>query len=404
MTFRNRARLGFSIVAIAAAASAGAQAQQSGGTATYWMTGETASGMAAMAGGDPAAIMQAVNGRPGAAAFRRRLMLQLGSDRRAPQPAAEHLPPQGLGAGPSLPLVSPASAPPAAGNMGLPAGMERPRGRILVYWGCGERAGAGQPAVIDFASLTGGQVPAAFANASIRMASPPAAGRNAGYGEWPNARSQAQVPATGSLVGDHVVRGNYNPEMRFSLAQGQDFLAPVVLGSNTPAASGAIPLSWQPVGGARAWMVTSIGAGANGDMVMWSSSEVQVMPMMHDLIPQEEVARLVQRRVLLNGGATSCTIPAEVARAGQGAMLAVQALGPEVNLSQQRPAGARGGWRPEWTVKLRTKSTYMGLLGVDMSGMMGAQAGERAQPQNGNRPSQRPRDVLRRGIGRALGL
>ena len=34
-----------------------------------------------------------------------------------------------------------------------------PRGRLLLFWGCGERAPAGQPVILDFAKLARGEVP-----------------------------------------------------------------------------------------------------------------------------------------------------------------------------------------------------------------------------------------------------
>ena len=41
----------------------------------------------------------------------------------------------------------------------MPTEFQRPKGRILIYWGCGEHAGPGQPTVIDFATMKPGQVP-----------------------------------------------------------------------------------------------------------------------------------------------------------------------------------------------------------------------------------------------------
>ena len=40
----------------------------------------------------------------------------------------------------------------------MPQGYEKPKGRMLIYWGCGEHVGAGQPTVIDFSKLAAGQV------------------------------------------------------------------------------------------------------------------------------------------------------------------------------------------------------------------------------------------------------
>jgi hypothetical protein len=351
-------------------------------------------------GGRPSlgSMMGAMRGR--SSSYAHSLTLQLGSPRRAAgAPQAEHLPPAGLQAGPSLPLVTPQSAPGAAGPVQPWGQGERPKGRMLIYWGCGEHARPGQPVVIDFASMSAGRIPPAFANSALKPMSPPSAATSATYGEWPNARSQARVPAGGSLVGEHVVRGNYSPEIRFALAAGQDFLAPVTLTSNSAGASGSIPLVWRPVPGARAWFGGVMGAGQNGDFVIWTSSETQAAAMAFDYVAEADIARLVQSRVLMPSTADRCTVPAEVARAAPQSMLMLIALGGEANFSQPRPAAAQRGWRPEWTVKLRTKSTYSGLLGMTMPGM--SDDGDEAEDAQ-----ERPRtkkEKLRKGLGKILG-
>jgi hypothetical protein len=228
---------------------------------------------------------------------------------------------------------------------------------------------------------------------------PPSPGTSTTYGEWPNQRSQTRVPANGSLVGAHTVRGNYTPDINFTLTPGQDFLAPVVLTANSAAASGSVPLVWRPVLGSKAWLATTMGGGQNGDFVMWTSSETQVamMGMGMDYLPDGEIARLVQQRVLMPGTTDRCTVPAEVARAAPQSMLTLTAFGGEANFSNPpRPARAAASWRPDWTVKLRTKSTHMGLLGMSMENMRGEQ-GEEQQPQ------ERKRNKLRRGLGKILG-
>jgi hypothetical protein len=390
-----------------AASAAIAQAQQSGGTATYWMTAETSSGMTAMSS-NPAALMRAMSGGAQPASSRL-LQLQLGTGRRAAgEPNAEHIPPAALQAGASLPLVTPRSAPPGPASMGLPGGFERPKGRMLIYWGCGDRARTGQPAVIDFANLASGKVPPAFAALNLRGANPPAPGSSATYGEWPNQRSQASVPASGSLVGDHVVRGNYTPEIRFSLAQGQDFLAPVALTSSQPAAAGQIPLAWRPVAGAKAWFASTMGAADNGDFILWSSSETQALAMAMGHLAPDDIARLLQQKVLLPASATSCTVPAEVARAAPQSMLSLTAFGGEANFSHPvRPAKAAASWRPDWTVKFRTKSTYSGLLKMDMAAMMaGGDDSESADEAEARAPAPEKKGaegLLRKGLGRLLG-
>jgi hypothetical protein len=189
------------------------------------------------------------------------------------------------------------------------------------------------------------------------------------------------------------VRGNYSPEIRFALAPGQDFLAPVTLTSNSAASSGAVPVSWQPVANARAWFVTAMGAAEDGTMVIWTSSETQLSMMgMMDYLSQDEIARLLQQRVLLPAQTQQCTVPAEVAQRSQSAMLSVTAFGPEANFSHPaRPANARASWSPDWTVKLRTRSAYMGMLGMDMEAMMRGESGDEDRPQ----PERRRRRSLR---------
>jgi hypothetical protein len=390
---------GASVIALAASAAAIGQARGSG-PAVYWMSADTSSGLAAMAGGGGRpSIGSMLGGRGGRSSYVNTLTLQLGSPRRAAgAPQAEHLPPAGLQAGPTLPLVTPQSMPRTPAPAQPWGQMERPRGRMLIYWGCGEHARPGQPTVIDFASMAAGRMPPAFANTPLKPMIPPSAATSATYGEWPNERSQARVPAGGSLVGEHVVRGNYSPEIRFALGAGQDFLAPVALTSNSAGASGSIPLVWRPVPGARAWFGSVMGAGQNGDMIVWTSSETAVPMLAADYVAEADIARLVQSRVLMPSTADRCTVPAEVARAAPQSMLILTAFGGESNFAQPRPAGAARAWRPEWTVKLRTKSTHMGMLGMTMPGM--------GDDEGAEEQSERPRtkkEKLRKGLGKILG-
>jgi hypothetical protein len=322
------------------------------------------------------------------------LTLQLASPRRAAgAPSAEHLPPATLGAGPSLPLVTPQAAARPATTPGVPYAQGQARGRMLIYWGCGEHVRGG-PIEIDLARLSAGQMPPAMAALNVRPMTPPSPGTTGTYGDWPNQRSQATVPPTGSLVGDHVVRGNYSPEIRFTLAQGQDFLPPVVLTSNTAAASGAVPVAWRPVDRALGYFLMSTGAREDGTIVMWTSSEVQAAQIGFDYLAPEEVARLIQQRVVLSPQTTQCTVPVEVARGVQGASLMLNAFGPEANFSHPvRPARPPRGWAPEWPVKLRTKSSYVGMLGMDMEAMMRGE--EPSQPEPQRRRRRNPlRDIL----------
>ena len=404
--------IGASALALAAAAAVAQTRPAGAGTATYWMTAETTSGMAGMAsgmgaggGGNPAAAAMAMFGGGGnRASYAKNLHLQLGTRRRpAGEPTAEHLPPAGLQAGPSLPLVTPRAAPAPQPSGTWQGNMERPRGRMLIYWGCGERARPGQPVVIDFATMTAGRMPPAFANSPFRPMTPPSPATSTTYGEWPNQRSQTRVPAGGSLVGTHTVRGNYTPDINFTLAPGQDFLAPVVLTQNSASASGSVPLVWQPVPGSRAWLAMTMGSTQGGDFILWTSSESQVAMagMGADHLPDGEIARLVTQKVLMPATADRCTVPVEVARAAPQSMLMLTAFGGEANFSNPpRPARAAASWKPDWTVKLRTKSTHMGLLGMSLEDMMGDRGGD--NDGQGDQPKKK-KNKLKRGLGKILG-
>lgn len=395
---------GASALALSASGTVTAQARQ-GGTVDYWMSAETVSGMAAMSGagqsrGGGGMLGAMMSGRASSGpGYMHNLDLRLASPRPAAAPEAEHLPPGGLGAGPSLPLVSPEQARPrptpnAFGSDDNDGGSHA---RIVIYWGCGEHARAGQPIEIDLSRLQRGQVPPQLTNMPWRMMTPPSPGASGTFGEWPNARSRVQIPANGSLVGAHTVRGNYTPDIRFTLAQGQDFLAPVRLTSNTPAASGAVPVAWQAIPNATGYLLMAMGARADGTIVIWTSSEVQISQAGGiDYLSETEAARLVQQRVLLSPQTTQCTVPAEVARSVEAASLMMTAFGPEANFSSPaRPARAPRGWTPDWTMKLRTRSAYMGMLGRDMEAMM------RGEDSAERRPA-REQPRRRRSLGDSL--
>jgi hypothetical protein len=253
--------------------------------------------------------------------------------------------------------------------------------------------------------MAAGKMPPAFA--TLRTMNPPSAGRSTTYGEWPNERTKTRVPVNGSLVGAHVIKGNYTPQINFTLAPGQDFLAPVTLSSNKAAPSGSVPLAWSPVAGAQAWLAGTMGSAQNGDFVMWSSSEAQAMAMASDYLAPDEIRRLLASKVLMPATATSCTVPVEVARAAPQSMLSLTAFGGEANFSHPaRPARAAASWRPDWTVKLRTKSAYTGLLGMNMADMMGGRdAGGDEDAASADAPAkpESTKSKIKKGLGKLFG-
>ena len=400
------------IVAVLAAAPAGAQPAQkvTGPVATYWMSAQTQSGFAMPGGGgqpDRGAMMRMMMGGGGGA--QHLLTLQLGSTQK-PQgaPEAAHLPPGGLGVGPSLPLLTPRAAPPEREEPGLPRDFQRPKGRMLIFWGCGEHAGPNQPVVIDFASLTAGQVPPGLAamgrGFGVGM-QPPSAGRSTTYGEWPNAQARTSVPSEGSLVGQHSVRGDYNPDIQFSLTPNQDFLAPLGLSTNDRTGSGAVQLGWNAVPAATGYFASVMGGGQD-QVVLWTSSATQGTAFATDYLPPAEAARLVAAKTLLSPQTTSCTVPKEVADAAPHAIVQLVAYGPEANfVYPPRPSDPKVAWNKEWQVKVRYRSATGGMLGMEMPGMAGDDRSGRGQPQRGQPQQQeQQRGGFMRGLGGAMGV
>jgi hypothetical protein len=418
-------RLGRKLALIAGVAvtATAATAQQSGQKVTppiavYWMSASTQTGfgMPGMGGGggrpDPQAMMRAMMGGGGA---NKTLQLQLGSSQTNAEPHADHLPPEILGAGPALPLLTPKAVPVVREEpeeYEVPREYQKPRGKMLIFWGCGERARPGQPVVIDFAKMAEGQIPqamAAFKGIDFRPMRPPSPGRNKTYGEWPNERTRTAVPSEGSLVGGHTIRGNYSPEINFSLEEDQDFLAPINLTTNEKAPAGHVNLGWNLVPNAQAYYATAIG-GSGETMAMWTSSEVQAAAFaMPDYLSPSDLNRLVASKALMGPATKTCAVPKEFLDAAPQALAQLAAYGGEANfIYPPRPKDPKVTWNQQWAVKVRYRSATGGMLGQPMPGMMGGyEDDEDTPPRPGQRPprqQQQPAkppsaaDILRKGI------
>jgi len=329
------------------------------------------------------------------------LYLRLGSAQAAQPgaPRAEHFMPPNARLGRSVQLVSPREE-----HMvdQLP---QRPKGRMLIYWGCGEHAPKGQPVVIDFARLAAGQMPPGLWSTTILRDWGPTATNSRSFARWP-AEDGKYVSSSSSLTGPHRIVSNFGPEISFTAAN--DFMQP--LRSRTAGMpSGASTVSWGGIPQATGYVASLFGGTMNdrgdmGDMVMWSSSASrQFGGGLSDWLSPGQVAALVRDRTVLPPATTSCIIPAEVMRdAGQFRMGMLTAFGPEENFAYPpRPANPKLAWKPEWTARIRHRSTtsWMDMpgMGAMMSGMnTGDDDEERPQPPANCRPR-------RGGLGGMLG-
>jgi len=361
--------------------------------ASYWMDVATTSGFGGgmMGGGARPSMSQIMGMMNGGGGVMHTLDLRLASKQKpAGAPEADHLIPPGLQMGASLPLVTPAVVKQEPTPTGIPAQFQRPKGRMLIYWGCGEHAGTGQPTVIDFANMAAGKVPpgmAAMASMARGVSGPTSA---PGFGRWPNDRDSRQVPAAGSLVGAHKVEANYAPPIAFALSAGQDFMPGLGLHEAGALPSGADRLMWQPAGQATGYALAMFGSNGEGDVIMWTSARSAAMPALDYLSPGE-VKRLVASGQVLPPGTTQCVLPAEVAAASPTGMVTVIGYGPEADFSDNPKA-------PKWTARVRFKTTASLMRGMGQMGAYGD--GDQAQPQQ---PVQQPAKKKRFGIGDLLG-
>jgi hypothetical protein len=360
--------LAFIPVAALAAASATAQQQSKPPISTYGVDVATQAmsipGMPAGGMGGLAAIpgMPAGMGGP-----QKQLWLGLRSTQRASgAPEAQHVIPPGMDMGPALPLLAP---PPAQRGTEydeekLP---EKPKLRMLLYWGCGEAIRPGQPKVADTEKMSLADFGKTFAGRS-----PPerwSAIRNAQY-TWPNEREPKTVPPAASLRGDQLVRGSVTPDIRFAIGDKQDFMAPMQVTATGPI-DGPTPLSWTAIPTAQGYFLQAMGFRQSGnEMIIWTSSELQDTGWgLMTYLPNDFLRRMIGDKVVLPPSVTSCTIPKGVFAGADGGMVNGIGYGEELNLAQPpRPADPKIPWEPIWAVKVRVKSTGMTPLGMNEQG------------------------------------
>lgn len=357
--------------------------------ARYAMDVGTTTGLAAMASGGKMGLGSAMGMMMGGGNSRegRELRLRLGSSRPATggAPRADHffLPPAKLGK--SVPLLSPERAvtPDDEARERIPQQFQRPKGRLLIFWGCGEHAPKGQPVVIDFGKIAAGQMPPNLFSTRVPIDRGPAMANSATFGEWPNPRSGKQPDKSSTLVGAHRITSTYAPEISFTLVQ--DYMAGLFV-RNAASPSGGVGLSWNSVPSATGYYAWTFGATMQGseakDLVWWSSSNAREFGGgLWDWLPPATVSRLVGDGVILSPTTTRCTIPAEVKAASPGFMMGnMVAYGPQADFAYP-PRPATGPWKPEWTTRVRFRSNSTFFVGGP-PGMPGADdAGDGQRPK-----------------------
>jgi hypothetical protein len=377
--------------------------------AQAWIDVATASGMGMPAMGSPMSMMGGMFGGgsgAGNSEFGRTHGMMSGrwvdvtlSTRNNPSlTEAIQTVPEATRLAPKLQLVAPESAPPAPARDGeeyVEPKFERPKGKIYLYWGCSETVRPGQPTVIDLANMATADMGKAFQSRSATQRGTHSA---AGRPIWPSKLDRRMVPDGASLVGAHGFSGDGVPEgFRFNIGAGQDLMPAIEL-NQTPGPS-AVLLEWKVIPQARAYFIAAMGArpqGDGADMVFWSSSDVPDMGFgLLEYQTNAAVDRWLGEKVLLAPATTKCAVPKEIL--GNAGMLRMIAYGTEMNVAYPpRPADPAIAWEPQWAAKVRVKSTFQGMLGMNMADMSGgrarspSQAQAEQQPPNPQQPEKAP--------------
>lgn len=240
---------------------------------------------------------------------------------------------------------------------------ERPKGRILFYWGCSETVRAGQPRVLDFSTAGVEEYGKFMMGRAVRDRGAKA---EPGHAIWPNEKHRQSVPKDASLMGSHAVSGEGLPaSLKFAIGEQQDFMPKLAL-NTSGGGSSATDLTWPGVPTARAYFLSAM-SGSEGEMVIWSSSDVPEPGWgLLDYASNANIDKWLKEKVLLPATRTQCAIPAGIFAKAEGAMLRGIAYGQELNLAYPpRPTDKRVPWEPEWAARVRVKSVTMVTLGEE---------------------------------------
>lgn len=261
---------------------------------------------------------------------------------------------------------------------------EKPKGRILVFWGCHEKAPKGQPYIIDFAKMPTAKMPVGMPPGAMGRYQAAAAARDENSAWWPNEKDRKQPKSGSTLIGQHRVTSNFTPAIDFSLANTyMDGLSVTASDSGAP-----ILLNWNSVSTATGYFATAMGGmenmGQGGDIVVWNSANTRDFSDGSDWLSPAEVQRQIGLKNVMPPSQTNCAIPAEAKTAAGGTMFGtMNAFGPEENFAfPPKPVNPKEVWNIEWTAKARFRSFASFFTGEGLGGLGGGGGGgSPAQPK-----------------------
>lgn len=296
---------------------------------------------------------------------RRDILLQLNSPQSLPkEPSASHDIPPGQKMGEALPLLIPLreKSRKEEYEKAPQERVEKPKARMLIYWGCSETVGKGQPTVIDTEKMGPADFGKALTGHMPSPQYPPSPRSGMIYAEWPNKESSIEVPKDSSLQGSQLVHGNYLPDIKFSIDQMHDFMAPVKFTSVKGELSESIRFAWKDIPTAIGYFATAMGHNEKtGETIIWSSSELSDPGFgLMNYLPSTDVRKFIKEKVVMDPETTSCSIPKGIFRDAGGGMIQFIAYGEDMYASYPpKPKDPKAPWNLIWSVKLRLKSTGM---------------------------------------------
>ncbi|MBV8465802.1 MAG: hypothetical protein JO218_07625 [Burkholderiales bacterium] len=293
--------------------------------------------------------------------------------------------PDGSKLAPTLALVSPEGTPPVQTKPTRQEEQEpapevqKPKGKMTLYWGCGSKVREGQPRVLDMATAGPADFQKFFES---RRATTKGTHSTPGQPDWPNKDDSRMIPDDASLVGEHTFTGEGVPDgFKVNIDAAHDLMPAIELSNHDDETSTI--LDWKALEHARGYFIASMSSQGEGEMVVWTSSELPDFGFgLLDYQPNGAIDKWLKEKVLLAPTVTECAIPKEAL--GKGTMVRMIAYGNELDVAYPpRPKNPKQVWKPEWEAKVRLKSVSMTMLGMP----------GRAQDSNSKPPS--PLNVLK---------
>lgn len=358
----------------------------------YWISVDTVNQSIPGMSEEMAGMAGMFGGKGPAFGPRRELRLQLESPRAMPaKPEAAHDIPPGQDMGKSLLLVTPPMPEKMPDHYEgyskpeKPEQMEKQKGRMLIYWGCGDSIGKGQPKILDPAKSKPEEMAKFFSGRTPTVQIAPSPRKGWVYGDWPNNEERKEIPKDSSLAGEHLIHGNYLPDIRFSLDKKRDFMAPVEFTSIQSTPEGVTKVEWKEIPTAIGYFATAMAQDQkSGDTIFWSASEVPESGFaLLNYLTHGDVSRFIKEKVVMEPSRTNCIVP-PIFKDTQGAMLQFIAYGEQLDIVHPpRPKDPKQAWEPQWSLKVRLKSTSMTPLMA-----FGEESGRRSKPgKKGKKPA-----------------